>query len=122
MNDIIKIFKALSEWIRIRIILVLINAKKDLCVCEIVDALQETQYTVSRHLNILKNTGIIDAKRNGVWVSYFLKIEDNKFNQKLIEALKTLLKKDNEDIVRLKKRLKMRVGGKCVVGYKKNKK
>lgn len=119
MDDIIKIFKALSERIRIRIILVLINAKKDLCVCEIVDALQETQYTVSRHLNILKNAGIIDAKRIGVWVSYFLKIEDNKFNQKLIEALKTLLKKDNEDIVRLKKRLKMRVGGKCVVGYKK---
>lgn len=119
MKPIVNIFKALSEEIRIRIIRVLIYAKKELCVCEIVDALQETQYTVSRHLNILKNAGLVNDQRKGTWILYSLLLKNDQFYQKVLEAIKSIsIEKENLDLIRLKKRLKMRVNGKCVIGYK----
>lgn len=113
------IFKALSEIIRLRIMQLLIKAKKELCVCEIVDALQETQYNVSRHLNILKNVGLVTDRREGTWILYSLPSKNVRFNQKLIETIESIPSgKEDDDMVRLRKRLKIRVNGKCVIGYK----
>ncbi|HCJ66986.1 MAG TPA: ArsR family transcriptional regulator [Elusimicrobia bacterium] len=113
------IFKALSEIIRLRIMRLLIKAKKELCVCEIVDALDETQYNVSRHLNILKNVGLVSDRRAGTWILYSLSSKNVRFNQKLIETIESIPSdKEDDDMVRLRKRLKMRVKGRCVIGYK----
>jgi len=118
MKNIASIFKSLSEETRLRIMRVLIEAKKELCVCEIVDALEESQYNISRHLNILKNTGLVTDRREGRWIFYSLALNTGRFNQKLLETIKSIPIENNQDFVRLKKRLKMRVGGKCIIGYK----
>lgn len=117
MKPIVNIFKALSEEIRIRIMRVLIEARKELCVCEIVDALQEPQYNISRHLNILKNAGLVTNRREGIWILYSLASNRDRFNQKLLEMIKSITLENAQDLVRLKKRLRMRVGGKCIIGY-----
>ena len=70
MNVIIKIFKALSDKNRLRILLML--TKKQLCVCEIQDILGVTVSTVSKHLSILRDIGFIVDEKEGKWVNYSL--------------------------------------------------
>ncbi|MBM2815203.1 MAG: transcriptional regulator, ArsR family [Ignavibacteria bacterium] len=70
MNKAIKIFKALSDKNRLRILLML--TKKKLCVCEIQDILSITVSTVSKHLSILRDAGFILDEKDGKWVNYRL--------------------------------------------------
>ncbi|MEM3755168.1 MAG: metalloregulator ArsR/SmtB family transcription factor [Candidatus Bathyarchaeia archaeon] len=65
-----KIFKALSDPKRLKIIKLL--SIRDMCVCEIMVALNMTQPTTSHHLNILENAGLIKHKRKGKWIFYSL--------------------------------------------------
>ena len=119
MESITNIFKSLSEETRIRIMRVLIEAKKELCVCEIVCSLNEPQYNVSRHLNALKNAGLVKDRRQGLWIFYSLPLNNNQFSKKLIETIKSIpVDKSAQDLIRLKKRLNIRMNGKCIVGYK----
>ncbi|MDI3481870.1 MAG: hypothetical protein PWQ97_1525 [Tepidanaerobacteraceae bacterium] len=67
------IFKALSHPTRLKI-LDLIGSSGEICVCNIVKQLDIDQPTVSKHLSILKNAGIIDSRKEGLMVFYSLKI------------------------------------------------
>ena len=61
-------FKALGDENRLKIIYLLM--KRDMCVCEMVAALEASQPTTSHHLKILENAGLIERKRKGQWVFY----------------------------------------------------
>jgi ArsR family transcriptional regulator len=63
-----KIFKALSDKNRIRIVKML--QKKSLCVCEIKDVLKLATSTVSKHLSILREAGLIVDWKDGKWINY----------------------------------------------------
>lgn len=65
-----KIFKALGDRNRLRIV----NMLKDrpLCVCEITDILKLSQSTVSGHLRVLKEAGLVEDAKDGLWVEYRL--------------------------------------------------
>jgi len=65
-----KVFKALSDRNRLRIVHML--GRKSLCVCEITYILQLSQSTVSGHLRVLKESGLADDQKNGLWVEYSL--------------------------------------------------
>lgn len=67
-----KIFKALSDPNRLRILKMLQG--KLLCVCEITDVLNLAASTVSKHLSILKATGFITEIKDGKWVNYQINI------------------------------------------------
>ncbi len=62
-------FKGLSDPVRLRIAHLLVQ-RGELCVCHLTDVLQLPQSTVSRHLNILRNSGLVDSERRGKWVYY----------------------------------------------------
>ncbi|HEX2948144.1 MAG TPA: metalloregulator ArsR/SmtB family transcription factor [Armatimonadota bacterium] len=64
----IQIHQALADVTRIRIVRLLLE--RELCVCEIEDALAEPQYKVSRHLAVLKNAGVVRDWREGQWMHY----------------------------------------------------
>lgn len=70
MKDLGKIFNAVSDVNRLRIIKIL--HKRRMCVCEITAVMGLAQSTISSHLKILMNAGIIQAARNGKWVDYYL--------------------------------------------------
>ena len=70
MDQLIKIFKALSDKNRLRIVKML--QQKKLCVCEITAVLELATSTVSKHLSLLKETGIIGDVKDGRWVEYYL--------------------------------------------------
>lgn len=69
ISEYANLFKALSEPVRLRILHLLLE-KGELCVCDIVDTLELSQSVVSRHLAYLRNTALLDTRREGVWVYY----------------------------------------------------
>jgi len=64
-----KIFKSLADETRLRILLLLAD-HGELCVCDLMTALELPQSTVSRHLAYLKNAGWLSDRRGGVWMYY----------------------------------------------------
>jgi ArsR family transcriptional regulator len=76
-----RFFKALSDEKRIRILKLL--RVKEMCVCELMIALQLTQPNLSHHLRILENMGIVSSRKEGKWVYYFL----TNANAKIVDSL-----------------------------------
>ncbi len=74
MNELVTIFKALSDETRLRIIKLL--EKGELCVCDITAALDMVQPKVSFHLNVLKEAGFIKDRKQGRWTHYRLNDSD----------------------------------------------
>jgi ArsR family transcriptional regulator len=121
MEDFVGLFKALSDKMRLRIMWVLCKANQELCVCEIMDSLKESQYNVSRHLKILKNSGLVQERKEGRWVFYSLSKPTNQVNELLLQTILAIPQEVlNEDAVRLEKRLSLRKDGKVVVGMECN--
>jgi ArsR family transcriptional regulator len=65
-----RFFKALAEEIRLRILSLL--ATREMCVCEVMVALDLTQPTASHHLGILETVGLVKHRKDGKWVFYRL--------------------------------------------------
>jgi ArsR family transcriptional regulator len=68
MDDFVKVMKALSDPNRVRIIKML--QQRMLCVCELQAALGLAQPTVSKHLKILEEAGLVKRAKDGLWVNY----------------------------------------------------
>ena len=120
MAEVIAVFKALADETRLRILKLLLEAREGICVCELGDALRLPQYRVSRHLGILRQAGLVSSRRRGTWAYYSaVSVKDSS---PLIAGLLALikdrltLKEFEEDLKRLRERLKLRVDGVCVIG------
>ena len=74
MKNIARIHKALADETRLRIVSILMTAGK-LCVCDLMKALNLPQSTASRHLAYLRDSGLINDERKGIWMYY--SIQDN---------------------------------------------
>jgi ArsR family transcriptional regulator len=70
MKDFLKVMKALSDPNRIKILKMLQH--KMMCVCELQLALGIAQPSVSKHLKVLEYAGLVDSKKDGMWVNYHL--------------------------------------------------
>jgi ArsR family transcriptional regulator, arsenate/arsenite/antimonite-responsive transcriptional repressor len=68
IRDLNQVFRALSDETRLRIIKLLLI--RELCVCEIEQALDISQPRASRHLGILEDAGLLRSRRGGAWVHY----------------------------------------------------
>jgi len=90
MDKHIQIFKALSDSTRLKIVWLLTNIDKKICVSEIVEVLDIHQYNVSRHLKILKNAKFVEEVKEGKWVFYYLTAVDTPFRHFIQEAIKTI--------------------------------
>ena len=66
------LFKALADPHRLKILEQLARAADDVCVCEFTDCLPLNQPTVSHHLRILREAGLVSGERRGTWVYYRL--------------------------------------------------
>ncbi len=70
MDSLVQCFRALSEEVRLRIIMLLTGG--ELCVCDMMEILDAPQSKISRHLSYLKSSGLITGRRVGVWMHYSL--------------------------------------------------
>lgn len=67
------VFKALGDPVRLRLVS-LIGAREggEVCVCDLTSAFDLSQPTISHHLKVLREAGLIDSERRGTWVYYRL--------------------------------------------------
>ncbi len=77
-------FKAISDPTRLKILYLLQDG--ELCVCEIIMALEKPQSTISHHLNVLKNAGFIKGRKEGIWIHYKL------VNPEIVDLIENLAK------------------------------
>ena len=92
IKDILSPFKVLSDENRVRIILML--KIRPLCVCEIHEALNIALSTISAHLKLMKNAGMVDDAKDGRWVIYDL-VRGKSFVDGLIDSLENKLRKEH---------------------------
>jgi len=87
MRDFAKLFKALSDETRLRILKVLLE--RECCVCEVMQALGISQSRASRNLGILEDAGFIRSRREGLWIVYSINKQTmNNYVASLIEVLR----------------------------------
>ncbi len=117
-----ELFRAAGDARRLRILAALTG--KELCVCELVDGLVMPQYEVSRHLARLKRAGLVVDRRDGLWVYYSIPM--TVWRDPLLGAFLGMTEKQTSDDfqargdrARLAKRLALRDGDRCVVGFPK---
>jgi ArsR family transcriptional regulator len=101
MQEMLNIFKALSEDTRLRILKLL--ERGELCVCDIVAALDAIQPKVSFHLAVLKEAGLIKDRKQGKWVHY--RIDDSDMFRRFL-ILSTLERISEGSVMKESKRLK----------------
>jgi ArsR family transcriptional regulator, arsenate/arsenite/antimonite-responsive transcriptional repressor len=66
-------FSALSDPVRLRVLSMLADAREgEVCVCDFVDPLGKSQPTISHHLKILSEAGLVQGEKRGRWVWYSL--------------------------------------------------
>jgi ArsR family transcriptional regulator len=117
MEELTAIFKALSDGTRLRIVKLL--EQGELCVCDIVAALDMVQPKVSFHLSALKEAGLIKDRKQGKWIHYSLNDKD-LFRRMLILSACERMQGDaiGEDRKRLQAFLKGKDGGGKVIALK----
>ncbi|MFF2994382.1 ArsR/SmtB family transcription factor [Streptomyces sp. NPDC057950] len=68
-----KIFKALGDPVRLRLLsMIASRAGGEVCVCDLTPAFDLSQPTISHHLKLLRQAGLIDCERRGTWVYYWV--------------------------------------------------
>jgi len=113
MADMTRLLKALADITRVRIV-ALLSGREELCVCELVEALQVPQYSVSRHLGVLKAARIVTDWRQGKWMHYALDPTLSKEQRDVISAVCALARQEailRQDRRRLERCLRPRQEG-----------
>lgn len=72
LTDEAGLLKVLADPNRLRIFVTLVRARGEVCVCDFVDGMDLLQPTVSHHLKVLREAGLVEATRRGTWVYYRL--------------------------------------------------
>ena len=85
--DPTQLFKALSDVTRLRCLLLLIT-HKELCVCELTNALGLAQPKVSHHLAALRKIGLVSDRKDGLWIHYRINKDVPRWVLKVIHATK----------------------------------
>ena len=67
--------KALGDPVRIQLVDVLRKHAGKVCVCELVPLFDLSQPTVSHHLKVLRDAGVVDSERRGLWAYYYVRPE-----------------------------------------------
>ncbi len=95
MKSFLTVMKALSDANRIKIVKLL--QRKAMCVCEIRELLHIAQPSVSKHLKVLEQAGLVNSKKEGQWVNYFLADgRDSAYAATLLGSLRHWLEDDSE--------------------------
>jgi ArsR family transcriptional regulator len=68
--ELAKSFAALADPVRLRLYNLIASAADEVCNCDLIEPVGRSQPTVSHHLRILKEAGLVEADKRGIWVWY----------------------------------------------------
>lgn len=114
----VRIFQALGESTRLRIVALLAATNERACVCELSDALDERVYKISRHLSVLEDVGLLSRSRQGRWIYYTFAAARSPIGTALKPVLARVGDPEGqftEDLQRFTVRLGLRENDRCVV-------
>ena len=84
-DELAPLFKAIADPVRLRLLsLIACHEGGEACVCDLTGAFELTAPTISHHLKVLKQAGLIDSERRGTWVYYWI-------NPAVLERLSAIL-------------------------------
>ena len=118
MQELTLVAKAFADPTRVRILAAL--RVKELCVCELCDALAVTQSTLSTHLQVIRDAGLVTSRKQGKWMYYAIEPSAGRLVDALFQWFSGSLKKDptlRSDGRKLNQRLSLRDNGECCVGF-----
>jgi ArsR family transcriptional regulator len=110
--------RALADPSRVRILAALRG--QELCVCELCDTLGLSQSTLSTHLQVIRDAGLVAARKQGKWMYYAIAPHAQNLVNTLFELFFNSLNSDlalRRDKKQLSKRLALRDRGECCVGF-----
>lgn len=81
------IFDVMSDPTRRRILALLV-ADGELCVCELTAALDDIQPKISRHLSVIRDSGLVDVRRRGTWVFYRIADRLPPWQRDMLDAMR----------------------------------
>ena len=108
MLEILNITKALSDENRVRALMMLFDG--ELCVCQIIEMLGLAPSTVSKHMSILRQAGLVETRKEGRWMYYRLADSNADCAGEILNWLQKHLKNDKkilEDNKQLRRTQKM---------------
>ncbi|HLI07953.1 MAG TPA: metalloregulator ArsR/SmtB family transcription factor [Ktedonobacteraceae bacterium] len=82
-----RLLKALADPTRLRILSLLSRHEGEVCVFEIVESFTLEQPTISHHLRILRDAGLVDCRKKGLWAYYYVRREALSRAREVINAL-----------------------------------
>ena len=94
LKDSKAVFNALADETRLRI-LNLLNVG-ELCVCDIIKVLREPQSKISRHLAYLRRAGLVEGRKDGLWMHYRLSKPASKMCAVLLKAVSCCCSESDE--------------------------
>lgn len=117
MKAAVAFAKAFADPTRLRVVAALRG--HELCVCELCDALEATQSTLSTHLTLLRQVGLVQTRKEGRWIYYRLSADVAPLTESFFEhfADMTRDKRLRRDTDRVQRRLKLREDGCCALGF-----
>lgn len=90
MKDIAQFLKLLADEARLQMLWLLLN-HRELCVCDLMEALGITQSKASRHLAILRHAGLVTDRKEAAWSYYSICPADNEVERALLDTLRVKL-------------------------------
>ena len=84
MDALVKLYKAIGDVSRLKLLRLL--AEDEYCVCELVEVMGFSQSAVSQHLSRLKDAGLVQERRQGLWTYYRLESDSLKEIQAVLAA------------------------------------
>lgn len=118
MNDLLLFAKALSDPTRVRVLAAL--RRSELCVCELCDALEMSQSSLSTHLQVIRQAGLVTARKDGKWTYYGLEPTYAPLVEAVFAHHADCLRADHRlrrDADGVERRLALRENGCCTLGF-----
>ncbi len=108
MREVLNIAKAFSDQNRLRALMMLVDG--ELCVCQIIEMLGLAPSTVSKHMSILRQAGLVETRKEGRWIYYRLADREVQPACEILNWLQRHLKNDKmalDDVKQLRRIQKM---------------
>ena len=112
MNDLLTSLKAVSEEIRVRLLLLLKD--REACVCELMSVFNMAQSKLSHHLIALRDAGLLQDEKRGKWNYYRMNTNSlNQMNRELLLSMSrwltdsSVIQKDTNKLESVKKRMQI---------------
>jgi ArsR family transcriptional regulator len=118
MTELVAVAKAFADPTRVRVLAAL--GQGELCVCELCDALRVTQSTLSTHLQVIRDAGLVRTRKQGKWIYYAIDPAAAQLVEAVFGFFATRMRADRtlqRDGAQVSRRVSERQDGACCRGF-----